>query len=127
VTLLALGAAAVGAGLQLTVRYYQKTFPYAVAPEQSGGITGALVNVAATSAAGSISFRVYTSPAMLATPTLVTYNPVFSDANWWDANANASRLVGTAEITNESFRILMNTATTAGAQHFIHYTVESEL
>jgi hypothetical protein len=113
--------------LNLCRRYYQKTFPYGVAPAQSGGLTGALVNVAATSGAGSISFRVYMSPAMLAVPTLVTFNPVLNDANWWDANANASRLVATFEITNESFRIVMNAATTAGAQHFIHYTVESEL
>ena len=64
---------------------------------------------------------------MLATPTLTTYNTNFNDANWYDANANASRAVATAEVTNESFRIVINAATTAGAQHFIHYAVEAEL
>jgi hypothetical protein len=113
--------------LYLCRRYYQKTFPYATAPAQIAGLTGSLVNVSATTSPGSIAFRVYMAPAMLAAPTLITYNTNFADANWWDSNGNASRTVFTAEVTAESFRILMNATTTAGSQHFIHYTVESEL
>jgi hypothetical protein len=113
--------------LNLCRRYYQKTLPYATAPAQNAGITGALVNVSATTSAGSIAFRVYLTPAVLAPPTLITYNTSANDANWWDSNAGASRAVATAEITSESFRIVMNATTTAGAQHFIQYSVESEL
>jgi hypothetical protein len=86
-----------------------------------------LVNVAATASAGSISFRVYLLPQMLATPTLTTYNTSASDANWWDANGGASRAVVTTEIDKDSFRIVMNAVTTAGAQHFIQYQAVAEL
>jgi hypothetical protein len=114
--------------LHLCRRYYQKSFAYATAPAQNLGVfTGALVNVAATASAGSISFRVYLLPQMLATPTLTTYNTSAADANWWDANGGASRAVVTTEIDKDSFRIVMNAVTTAGAQHFIQYQAVAEL
>lgn len=113
--------------LYLCRRHYQKSFSYATAPAQNAGITGSLVNVAPSTAAGSISFRVYLSPAMMAVPTLTTYNTNAANADWWDTNASASRAVATAEVTAESFRIVMNATTSSGSQHFIHYMVESEL
>lgn len=113
--------------MALCRRYYQKTFAYATAPAQNAGITGALVSVAPTTSAGAISFRQYFYPAMRTTPTLTTYNSSAADANWWDLNASASRAVFTGEIFAESFRIVMNAASSAGSQHFIHWKAEAEL
>lgn len=108
-------------------RYYAKSFSLGTTPAQNAGFTGSLVAVAATASAGSISFRQYWPVRMRATPSVTTYNTSANDANWWDANANASRAAAIAEQADNSVRIVMNAATTAGAQHFIHWTADASL
>jgi hypothetical protein len=108
-------------------KHYAKSFDYGTAPAQNAGITGALVAVAATASAGSISFRQYWPTMMRAVPILTTYNTNAADANWWDLNASASRAVFTGEVCQTSARIAMNATTTAGSQHFIHFTVDASV
>ncbi|OKO83376.1 hypothetical protein AC629_22815 [Bradyrhizobium sp. NAS80.1] len=113
--------------LLLCQRYYAKSFLLATNPAQNAGFGGALVAVAATSGAGSISFRQYWPVRMRAAPTVTTYNTNANDANWWDVNGSASRVVGLAEQSDNSCRIVMNATSTAGSQHFIHWTANARM
>ena len=64
---------------------------------------------------------------MMAAPTIITYSPAFADANWYDANANASRLASVFEPCANGFRCVVNVSSSAGSQHFIHWTADARL
>jgi hypothetical protein len=108
-------------------KHYTKSFDYPTTPAQNAGFTGALVAVAATGSAGAISFRQYWPTQMRIAPALTTFNTNAADANWWDLNGSASRAVFTGEICQTSARIVMNAATTAGSQHFIHFVADASV
>ncbi len=113
--------------LAICQRYYWKTFPYAVVPQQPSSTYGALVGVSAGTFAGSVSVRATWPVPMRATPTVKTYNTSFADANWYDASAGASRAAALADVCDVSARIVVNQTTTANAQHFIHCTADARL
>ena len=112
----------------MCMRYYQKSFTYATAPAQNLTIfDGAVVTVTATTSAGSGAETIKFIPPMRASPTVTTYNTNAADANWWDANASASRTVASANTTEKGMRLVVNAVTSAGAQHFIQWQAVSEL
>ena len=116
-----------GEEFTLCQRYYQKTFAHGVTPAQNAGFTDSLVGVAASSSAGAISYRVYFAPVLRAAPTFTTYNTNAADADWWDTNASASRAAVAAELTTVGVRLVMNAASTIGAQHFINWVANARL
>ena len=65
--------------------------------------------------------------AMRAVPTVTTYNTNAADANWWDTNASASRLIGVSENNIEGVRLVVNATTSSGAQHFVHWVADARL
>jgi hypothetical protein len=113
--------------LVLCQRYYQKSFPYSVVPAQNAGIAGSVDAIAVSTSAGSGSLRVTWPSRMRAGPTVITYNTSAADANWWDTNGAASRLIGVAEANNEGVRLVVNAITSAGSQHFVHWTADARL
>lgn len=73
-------------------RHYTKTFPYGTAPAQSAGLAGALVHriSGATPGVNVGPFADWRYPRqMRSTPSVTTFNPSASNANWRDATASA--------------------------------------
>lgn len=111
-------------------RYYTKTFPAATAPAQSAGVGGA-ITVKNPIALGepSIWWKFVTS--MRANPTIVTYNPSASNANWRDVTASADVTVdvdpATSIGTNGVLIDTSGTVTTLGDILCIHATASAEL
>ena len=114
--------------LETAMRYYRKSFDYATVPAQNTGVLiGSAVVVPPTAIAGSGSIKIMFGGVMRAVATIVTYNTNAADANWWDTNAGASRLVAVGDQSQSGFRCVVNAASTAGGQHFIHWTADSRL
>jgi hypothetical protein len=108
-------------------RYWCKSFPQSTLPAQNAGITGSIISVPTTTTAGSGSLKVSWPRTMRAGPTVTTFNPSAADGNWWDTNASASRTSFTGEQCDTGARFVVNATSTAGGQHFIHYTASSRL
>lgn len=111
-------------------RYYRKSFPQGTAPAQSGGVTGA-VCVKNPIALGDPSVMIYFNPPMRAAPTITTYNPSASNANWRDTTSGTDVTVSVDPATakgDSGFLIATSgTVTTLGDILAIHYTASSEL
>lgn len=100
-------------------RYYEKTFPYTVAPAQNVGTVGALACLTAVvSDAPSVDWQFKVSKR--ATPTITTFNPGAGNANWRNITdgADVTVTVDTAN-TNSPERVLIYGATVAGASKII--------
>jgi hypothetical protein len=102
--------------------YYRKSFPYATAPAQSAGVTGAvtLVSPAAASFGASFDFP----STMFKTPSVTTYNPSASNANWRDVTNGADRTVTVNEVNADRVTIT-GASGSASALNRIHYTAEA--
>ncbi len=113
-------------------RHYQKTFPYATAPAQNGGVAGALVDIVDFALATGIDcyYWRFASP-MIAAPTITTYNPSAANANWRDV-ANSADFTATvdpdAAKSADGFAIEVTDATTATNRRlYIHAQADSGL
>lgn len=119
-----------GLELELAQRYYRKSFPAGTVPAQSAGVTGSL-NVKNPIALGDPSLYVSFAPQMMAAPTIVTFNPSASNANWRDVTAAADVTVSvdpaTAKGPSGVLLATSGTVTTLGDVLAIHYTAQSEL
>ncbi|MCE9561880.1 MAG: hypothetical protein K8U57_07485 [Planctomycetes bacterium] len=104
-------------------RYYCKTFPSGTAPAQNAGTAGALFNSAAASGFGSsYEFGV----PMRAAPTITTFNPSASNANWRDVTAAADR-TATVGTTSPDRCNISGSGSAAGNANLIHFTANARL
>jgi hypothetical protein len=74
--------------LTLDQRYYVKTFPQGTKPAQSAGVAGSLC-VQNPIANGQPSIYWPFIAPMVSSPSITTYNPSASNANWRDVTAGA--------------------------------------
>lgn len=108
--------------LQLCKRFYQKTFPYTVAPAQSAGIPGSLAYVSAANQSVNIYWQY---PVELrATAAVTTFNTSAANANWRDNTAAADITVSVDSAIGSSPKGILIygvTATgTSGVSHLIY-------
>ena len=89
------------AELRACQRHYWKSFPYATAPAQNAGMTGALGwNQMAVAGAGQDNTSFPWQAWMRAVPTIVTYNPAAANAQARNQNINADCSL-TSVVANE--------------------------
>jgi hypothetical protein len=69
-------------------RFYRKSFPLGTAPAQNAGVAGARC-VTNPIAVGRPSLFIPFEPPMQTSPTITTYNPSVTNANWRDVTAGA--------------------------------------
>lgn len=115
--------------LLLCKRYWTKTPPYAVAPAQNNAdYTGALSIKVPTAASGTVSINWRFPVEMRAAPTIVTFNPGATNANWRDQSNGADRAVtvDSAFIATTSC-VVEAAATVAGATNSIQATASARL
>jgi hypothetical protein len=109
-------------------RFYRKSFPYSVAPVQTGGLPGA---VAVESAAASqIGFYVNFEPVeMIATAAFTSFSPQGATANWYDATTSVSVAASFDTLAVSAKGVLLIGASVSAASHllFVHYTADAGL
>lgn len=109
-------------------RFYRKSFPYSVAPAQTGGLPGA---VAVESAAASqIGFYVNFEPVeMIATAAFTSFSPQGATANWYDATTSVSVAASFDTLAVSAKGVLIIGASVSAASHllFVHYTADAGL
>lgn len=110
--------------------FYQKTFPDGTAPAQNAGVTGA-ITVKNPIALGDPSEWLQFIPKMRATPTITTYNPSATNANWRDITAAADATVSVDPSTTigQSGVLIATTGTvtTLGDVLAIHVVADARL
>jgi hypothetical protein len=115
--------------LRLCERYYQKSFDETTVPAQATGTyNGALYvnNNSSVFQGMHVKFRTRMRPGQ---PTITTYSPIASDANWYDSSNGQSRTVGTPDVRSEQGFRVTGSAFSAGGnyENWIHWTAEREL
>lgn len=118
------------AELSLCQRYYQKTFPQAVAPTQNAGLAGAIAVVAVGTTTGQAVQGVWQyTVTMRGDPTIVTYNPSAANANWRNVDTPGDETVAveTTESNDRCAVIGTSTAVVDGDRHRIHAVANAEL
>jgi hypothetical protein len=119
-----------GVELGLCQRYYRKSFPYATAPAQNAGVAGA-VCIKNPIALGDPAEFIPFDPPMRAAPTVTTYNPSATNANWRDITASSDVTVSVdpAGALSSTGVLLATSGTVAtlGDILGIHYQAVAEL
>lgn len=110
---------------QLCKRYYQKTFLYDTTPAQGAGTTSGAFTLVSNA---SSTFGIYYSfpVSMRTSPSVTTYNPVSSNANWRDVTNSADRTV-TVAVNSEKGANISGTSGVASAFNQIHIALDAEL
>lgn len=115
--------------LEMCKRYYQKTFPYATAPVQNGGLSGA-VQMMNLSSAQFCRYQCVFGPTMLAAPTMTSYNPSVTNIhprNTSNAGDCSSTSFANTNTQGSCLTTISNSGSTAGDQLIFHWTAEAEL
>ncbi|MCG8401360.1 MAG: hypothetical protein MJA84_07155 [Firmicutes bacterium] len=119
-----------GEQLALCQRYYEKTFPLAIAPAQNvGDRAGAIiVNI------GSISYGYMCWEYKVrkrATPTITTYNPFAANANVfvWNEGVTTSESLTNSTVSETNYIVEINrpTINSSRALALLHATADAEL
>lgn len=106
-------------------RYYEKSFSLGTQPAQAAGTTGAHAVLLPTGASGTFGATIPMIPKRSA-PSITTYNPVSSNADWRDTTNNADR-TATVGVIGESSFIVSGASGAAGSTNRIHWAASSEL
>lgn len=109
-------------------RYYAKTFPIGTAVAQAAGLTSALANRSQAAVPPNIFWQY--PQRMGGTPTIVTYNPVTSTADWRDVTNGADRTVSVdpdTAVGDYGVLISSSSATNASDQSYIHASANRRL
>jgi hypothetical protein len=107
-------------------RYYRKSFELGTAPAQnSGTATGAAFAVSHVASA-VFGTRVEFDNNMRALPTVTTYNPVATNADWRDTTNNADRSASVSGRSENGF-VVTGASGAAAASNFIQWQADSEL
>jgi len=73
--------------------YYAKSFLKSVAPARNAGAFGSLANISSGTAIGALTVCYNFPRTMLATPSIITYNPVQNNSDWYGSPGSVSALV----------------------------------
>lgn len=107
-------------------RYYFKTFPYATAPAQNAGLSGAFLATSYATGGGGGTLRFPVELRTTATPT--TYNPSALNTSWRDVTNSADRLIVAASAySTSSIDLRMNSSAASAAYNFIHLVIDAEI
>lgn len=113
--------------LEACQRYYQKSFPYAVAPAQSGGATGGFNVYLGTGVTGTNGGTIPLRPTMRVTPsTVTTYNPSAGNANVRDTTNSADRAITVGTLSDASIPFSF-AAGVAASTNVIHWAAFAEI
>lgn len=105
--------------LLLCQRYRFKTFLQGVAPAQNAGLSGAFL--VTSFAAGGGGGTLFFPTEMYTSPTIFTYNPSASNANWRDFTNSADRGIAAAAANSpRSVDLRMTSSAAAAAYNYIH-------
>jgi hypothetical protein len=104
--------------------YFWKTFPYATAPAQNAGTTGALQ--ADSLAAGITLFSSLLPRRMFKAGSITTYNPSAANASVRDATNSADRAVGSSSASENSFTVEFTSASPP-CRNFVHVSIDADL
>lgn len=113
--------------LAMCKRFYQKTFPYSVAPAQAGGLPGSLAYVSSPNQLVNIYWQYPVE--MRTTASNVTYNPNGAAATWQDVTVTTSIAVSldTSAPGPKGILIYGTTSTaTAGISHLIYIQAQAD-
>lgn len=110
-------------------RHYQTTFPYGTAPAQNAGVAGALGFTSQITTAAS-AFTQWNFPVeQRASPSITTFNPSASNANWRDVTGSSDVTVSvdpnSAKSTKGVFVSSQTTALTAVHNLYIHAAADA--
>ena len=103
---------------------YTKTFNYATAPAQGAGLNGALTTASNGTAAGAAA--IHWKFQVGGTPTITTFNPSTSNANWRNIASSIDVTVAVSEASDTGVRLTLNSTMTDSQQHSIHASAEWE-
>lgn len=104
--------------LARSMRHYQKTFNYTVAPAQAAGTVGAiaaLIPVANSAGQGRWDFN----PPLRAAPSVTTYSPTSANADWRNITGSADVVPTVDANTLSPQRALIYSATVAAASSLL--------
>jgi hypothetical protein len=115
-------------------RFYSKSFPYAVAPAQNAGVTGAVSAIAGKAGAVALAGNLWINfpVVMRSVPTVTAFSPTA-------ASAHVTRITGTSPIAHTAtaqihlsddglmFTSTGTTNTAVGDVIAVHYTADAEL
>jgi hypothetical protein len=110
----------------LCQRFYEKSFPYGTAPAQNASSAGSLFVQISTGASGFFGGMILFRTRKRAAPTIVTFNPGASNANWRDITNSADRTVSVNNNTDANVQI-SGSGGVAGAGNYINWTASAEL
>jgi hypothetical protein len=112
--------------LALCQRYFTKSFPYGTAPAQNAGITGAITGQGQAASSPAYAYVTFKN-TMRATPTIVTFNPNATNANWRNTTSGGALTVAVQFTGDSGTFIGSNTEVLAQYQLCaIHYTASAE-
>lgn len=104
---------------------YWSTFETGVTPAQNvGNLRGAYRFV--TYGTGDAEYGVVFPVRMRKAPTVVSYNPVAANANWYDSTAGADRVASVGAPSQVGVRITCTVTTSTRTNHNIHVSAEAE-
>lgn len=111
--------------------YFCSTFGDGVTPAQSAGLSGALGAQDYGTTAGEVYTQWNFPVQMRSSPTIVTFNPSASNANWRDVTGSSDVVVSVDPDSAKGVAGVMitaqTTALTAGHRLYIHATANAEL
>jgi len=112
--------------LERAQRYYRKSFEFATTPAQNVGTTvGAAFAMSYVSAA-TFGTDIQFDNRMRAAPTITTYNPSATNANWRDMTLGGDRTPTVADPSESGFTITGGGGG-AGSLNYIHWQAAAEL
>ncbi|MBI1275385.1 hypothetical protein GC177_05370 [bacterium] len=115
--------------LGLCQRYFWKSFRASVTPAQNTGREGAIMLTATgTTTNLSVCAQVRLPVPMRALPSITTYNPQASNANWRNVGAGTDLavIVDSNNLSEQSFVLYNNAASVDNALYSIHATANAE-
>jgi hypothetical protein len=107
-------------------RYYRKSFALATTPAQNVGSTVGAGFAMSHVASASFGTRINFDSRMRTTPTITTYNPSATNANWRDVTNSIDRTV-TVGNQSESGFTMKGAIGAADAENYIHWQASAEL
>lgn len=117
--------------LPLVQRFLAKTIPQGTAIGQNKGLAGSLEDTAQITAAGSAEINWRFPQTMAKTPTITTYNPSVTNANWRDVTGSSDVVVqvdpDTAVGDGGVLISSQTTVLTAGHHEYIHASADARL
>jgi hypothetical protein len=107
-------------------RFFQKTFPYIVAPAQNAGTAGSLTLFEGTGLSGTFLYDWRFFPNFRGAPSVTTYNPSATNANWRDITNSVDKTVsvGTPGPKNS---VLSGSSASAASQLAIHAIADADI